>query len=71
MAHWIGVQGQSKLVKNSKTPPLCHVPSGESQTQIKHFLLIETGRLVASVEGLNSSLAMAAGELLPKKCQPL
>jgi len=33
--HWIGVQGQPKLIKNSKTPPLCDLPTGEPQTQIK------------------------------------
>jgi len=31
MAHWIGAQGQSKLVKNLKKHPLCHVPPGELQ----------------------------------------
>jgi len=37
MAHWIGVHGQSKLVNNSKTPPLCDLLSGEPQTKIKNF----------------------------------
>ena len=37
LAHWIGVQGQSKLVKISKTPPLCDVPPREPLTQMKYF----------------------------------
>jgi len=63
MAHWSSVQGQSKLVKNSKTPPLWELLPGEPLTQIKNFFLIESRRLATSVEGLNSSLAIAAGEL--------
>ena len=35
MAHWIGAQGHSKLVKNSKTPPLCDAPPRAPLTQIK------------------------------------
>jgi len=29
IAHWIGAQGQSNLVKNSKIPPLCDIPQKE------------------------------------------
>jgi len=60
--HWIAAQGQSKLVKNSKTHPLSDVLPREPQTQNLNFFSFET----KSVEGLNSSLAMAAGELWPK-----
>jgi len=52
--------------KNTPTFPLCDVSPGEPQSQIKKNFLIETRRLSASVEGLNSSLAIAAGELWPK-----
>jgi len=38
-----------------KSTPTCDVPPREPQ--------IETGRLAESVEGLNSSLALTAGEL--------
>jgi len=38
--------------------------------QIKYFLKIET-RFAESVDGLNSSLAIAAGYLWPKKCRSL
>jgi len=61
-AHWIGVQGRSKLVKKTKTPPICEPVPGEPLTKSKHFF-IEPRRLAASVEGLNNSLAIAAGEL--------
>jgi len=72
LAHWIGVQGQSKLVKNPKTPPLCELLPGEPLTQIKKVIfLIEPRRLSASVEGLNTSLAAAAGELWPKMFRSL
>jgi len=32
---------------------------------------MSTGRLAESVDGLNSSLALAAGDLWPKKGQPI
>jgi len=57
MAHCIGAQSQSHLVKNSKTPPLCVVPPRESLTQIKQLFFIETRRLYEFVDGLNSCLA--------------
>jgi len=47
----------------TKTPSLCEPVTGEPFTQIKTLFLIEPRRLVASVEGLNNSLAIAAGEL--------
>jgi len=37
LAHWIGVQGQSKLVKNSKTVLIWELLQGEPLTQIKNF----------------------------------
>jgi len=66
LAHWIGIQDQSKLVKNLKTRPLCELLPGEPPTQIKKLFLIEPRRLAASADGLNSSLAIAAGELTKK-----
>ena len=63
MAHWIGVQGPSNLVKKPKTPQLCEPTPGEPLTPIKKFFLIEPRRLSASVEGLNTCLAVADGEL--------
>ena len=40
LAHWIGVQGPSKLVKKTKTPPLCEPVPGEPLTQIKKTFLL-------------------------------
>jgi len=37
LVYWIGVQGPSKLVKKTKTPPLCEPLPGEPLTQIKNF----------------------------------
>jgi len=62
--HWIGAQGQSKWVKNSKTCFLCDVTKRKPHTQTNNFL-IETRRLAESVNGLNSSLAIAIVELWP------
>jgi len=42
----------------------------KAQTQNKKIFSILTTRVVASVEGLNSSLALVVGELWPKECWP-
>ena len=47
--------------KNENTPLYEPVP-GEPLTQIKNCFLIKPRRFAASVEGLNNSLAIAAGE---------
>ena len=52
-----------KIGQKNQTPPLCESLPGEPLTQIKIFFLIEPRNLAASVEGLNNSLATAAGEL--------
>jgi len=70
MAHWIGAQGPSKLVKNLKTCPLCDVTKRKPHPN-QIIFLIETRRLGESLEGLNSPLAIEAGELLPKMCRPI
>ena len=36
LAHWIGVQGLSKLFKKNETPQLCEPLPGEPLTQIKN-----------------------------------
>jgi len=63
MAHWTSAQGQLKWVKNLKTCRLCDV----TKTNPTHpneitFLKIETRRLAESMDGLNSSVAIVAGE---------
>ena len=59
----MGVQGPSKLVQKHKILQLCESLPGEPLTQIKIKKKIEPRRLAASVEGLDNSLAIAAGEL--------
>jgi len=71
MAHWDGAQGQAKMAIYRKNTPTCDVSPRKTQTQNeKFFSSILTTRLFAFVEGLNSSLALAAGELWPKECRP-
>jgi len=60
-----------KVGQKTETPPLCEPRPGEPLTQIKKFFLIEPRSLAASVEGLNNSLAIAAGELRPKNLAPI
>jgi len=63
LVHWIGVQGPSKLVKNTKQPHFASLSQANPSPKSKIFFLIEPRRLAASVEGLNNSLAIAASEL--------
>jgi len=62
MVHWIGAQSRLKWFKIQKHAFFVTSPR-ETPTQIKYFLKIETDRLVESVDGLNSSVAMVAGKL--------
>jgi len=72
MGQWIGAQGQVQVAKNLKTCPHCDVTSRKPQTENKkRFFSMSTRRLAESVEGLNSSLALAAGDLWPKKRRPI
>ena len=52
-------------------PPTLWPPPRRTSNPNQIIFLIETRRVAASVEGLNSSLAIATGELWPKKCRPL
>jgi len=64
MAQWVGAQGRPKVAKKSKNTPTCGGPPREPQTKNKkNFFSISTRRLAESVESLNSSLALAAGDL--------
>jgi len=53
-----------------KTCPHCDVTSRKHQTE-KRFFSISTRRLAESVESLNSSLALAAGNFWSKKSRPI
>jgi len=68
MGQWVGARGRPKVAKISKTCPLCDVTSRKAPTETeKFFFSILTTRLAESVDGLDSSLAQSAGELLSCK----
>ena len=72
MAQWVGVQGRPRVAIKSKNTLTCSGPPREPQTaNEKLFVSISTRRLAESVEGLNSSLALASGDLWPKTCGPI
>jgi len=51
--------------------PQFGAPPRRANCQNQKIFLIEPGRLAASVVGLNNSLAIAVGELQPKKYEPI
>ena len=56
--------------KNESAPTLRSSPRRTPHPNKKIFFLIEPGSVPASVEGLNTSLAAATGELYPKNREP-
>ena len=72
MGQWVGAQGWPKVAKISKTCPHCDVTSRKPPPKMKNvFFSISTRRLAETVEGLDNSLALAAGDLWPKKGWPI
>ena len=63
MAHWISAQGQLKWVKIQKPAFFVTSPRENPPPKSNNFFLIETRILAESVDGLNSSVAIVAGEL--------
>jgi len=64
--------GPVKVGQKLKNTPFCNSPQENYKPKSKKKkFLVEARRLAASVEGLDSSLAIVAGELWPKKCRPL
>jgi len=60
------------MAKNAETPPLVTFsPANAKPKRKKNFFLMSTRRLAESAEGLNSSLVSAAGDLWPKKGEPI
>jgi len=55
---------------NAETPLLVMFPQKSSNPKQKIFFSILTTRPAESVEDLNSSLALAAGEIWSKECRP-
>jgi len=74
MGQWVGAQGPKPSKggqKNAKTPPLVTFPPENVKPKTKTFFSMSTRRLAETLEGLNSSLALAAGDLWPKKGKPI
>jgi len=70
MGQWVGTQGRPKVTKIFKTCLHCDVTSRKPPRKTKNIFSMLTRRLAESVEGLNSFLALAAGDLWPKKGRP-
>ena len=72
MGQWVGAQGQVKMVKKmQKHRHLWRSPQQTPNQNQKNFFSSSTRRLAESVEGFNSSLALAAGNLWPNKGEPI
>jgi len=71
MCQWIGAQGWPKVTKISEACPHCDVNSRKPLLKMKNVFSMLTRRLAESVEGLNSSLVLVAGNLWPKKGWPI
>ena len=64
MGQWVGAQGRPKVAKISKRCLLCDVTSRNPPTENgKLFFLCQLEDFAESVDGLDSSLAHAPGEL--------
>jgi len=72
MGPWVGTQGGAKGDQNFQNMPSLwrHLQKTPNENE-KRFISMSTRRLAESVEGLNSSLALAAGDLWPKKGRPI
>jgi len=57
------------VIQKKKKLPTCDVTNKKTNPKLNIFL-VETRRLPESVEGLNSSLALATGDLWPEMCRP-
>jgi len=67
LAHWIGVEGQSKLVKNPKTPPLCELLPGEPQPQIKKCFFNRTKKTCRIRRGFEQLSSYSGWRVVAKK----
>ena len=67
MAHRIGVQGPSKLVKKHKTPPLCEPLPGEPLTQIKKFFFNRTKNTCRIRRGFEQLSSYSGWRVVTKK----
>jgi len=63
MGQWVGAQGWPNVTKVSKTCHYCDVTSRNPPPKTKNVFSMSIRRISESIEGLNSSLAIAAGDL--------
>ena len=72
MAQCVGAQGQQEVAKIPKHALIVTSPPENPHQKRKiFFFFMSTRRLAESTEGLNSSLALAAGDLRLKKGRPI
>jgi len=72
MVQWVEAQARTKVAtKKQKHPHLWRSPQRTPNRKRKIFFSASTRRLAESVEGVNSSLALAAGDSWPKNCEPI
>jgi len=63
--------GPGKVGQRCKNMPSLWRHQQKTPNPNQIFFKIETGRLAKSVDDLNTFLALATGDLWPKKCRPL
>jgi len=72
MGQWVKAQGQVKVAKKmQKHPHLWRSLQQMPNQKQKIFFSMSTRTLAESIEGLNSSLALAAGDLWSKNGRPI
>ena len=72
MGQLVRAQGQVKRAKKmQKHSHLWRSPQQTPNQKQNFFFSMSTRRLTESIEGLNSYLALAAGDLWPKKGKPI
>jgi len=67
LAYWIGVQGPSKLVKKTKTLPLCEPLPGEPLTQIKTIFFNRTKKTCRIRRGFEQLSSYSGWRVITKK----
>jgi len=71
MGQWVGGPGPAKCDQNFQNMPSLWRHLQKTRTENEKLFFMSTRRLTESVEGMNSSLALAAGDLWPKKGRPI
>jgi len=71
MGQWVGAQGRPKVAKFPNHSLILTSPPETPHQKQKTFFSMSTRRLAESVDGLNSSLSLAAGDLWPQKSRSI